>query len=244
MGRVIVRIRALLLVCTAALALVGAASAQSPGPGQNVLPPLRVAAIVRAAGFDPLFRPMRQGDTYVLRALDRNEVEYRLVIDAYTGRTVSIRATGEPGPYARVYHGGPGYGPYGGPRHGPMYGRVFGPDDDYDPRYGGPRPPPRVRPPQTTNAAPVAPPAQTKPTQIAAPEPNRTGETPLPRPRPYVMEATSSIPADAPKAEPQSTPPPPPAPQNPAPAAAPPAPAANTPQNNGGASMPPVAPLD
>jgi hypothetical protein len=236
-GRAIVKLRALLLACTAALALGGAASAQSPGPGNGALPPFRIAAMVRAAGFDPLFRPMRQGDTYVLRALDRNEVEYRLVIDAYTGRTISIRATGEPGPYARVYRGGPAYGP------APMYGRVFGPDDDrYGPRYGGPRPPPpQVRPPQTTKATPAPAPAQTQPTQLATPEPNKTNETPLPRPRPYVMEATSSIPADAPKAEPQNTttPPPtlPPAPQNPAPPAA-------TPQNNGGAAMPPVTPLD
>ena len=184
------KIRALLLVCTAALALAGATSAQSPGPapgpapgpGAGALPPFRIAAIVHASGFEPLFRPMRQGDTYVLRALDRNEVEYRLVIDAYTGRTISARATGEPGPYARVYRGGPAYGPYGG---APMYGRVFGPDDDrYGPRYGGPRPPLPLRPPQTTKATPVAPPAQAKPTQLATPEPNKLNETPLPRPRP------------------------------------------------------------
>src|ERR1700722_8502949 len=113
MGRVIVRIRTLLLVCTAALALTSAAAAQSPGPAPapayGALPPVRIAAIVRAAGFDPLFRPMRQGDTYVLRALDRNEVEYRLVIDAFTGRTISIRATGDSRPYARTYRGEPGY---------------------------------------------------------------------------------------------------------------------------------------
>src|SRR5580658_5307940 len=158
MGRVIVRIRALLLACTAALALAGAAAAQSPGPAYGALPPFRIAAIVRAAGFDPLFRPMRQGDTYVLRALDRNEVEYRLVIDAYTGRTVSIRATGDSRPYAHTYRGGPG---------GPVYGRVFGPNDDgYDARYGygAPRPPapPQVRPPQTSTATPVLPPGPNK----------------------------------------------------------------------------------
>jgi hypothetical protein len=242
MGRVVVRTRTLLLVCTAALALAGAASAQAPAPGYGALPPFRIAALVRAAGFDPLFRPMRQGDTYVLRALDRNEVEYRLVIDAYTGRTISIRATGEPGSYARVYRGGPAYGP------APMYGRVFGPDDDrYGPHYGAPRPPPpQLRTPQTSKATPAPAPAPSKPTQLATPEPNKTNETPLPRPRPYVMEATSSIPADAPKsadkvAEPQNTPPPPSAAAANPPPAAPPA---DMPQNNGGASMPPVTPLD
>jgi len=201
MGRAVVRIRTLLLACAAALVLANAAPAQSPDPGHGALPPFRIAAIVRAAGFDPLFRPLRQGDTYVLRALDRNELEYRLVIDAYTGRTISINATGE--------RGAPG------PYRGPVYGRVFAPNDDsYDPRNGyvAPRPlPPQVRVPQTSKATPTPPPGPNKPTQVATPatpvEPNKTTQAPLPRPRPYVMEATSSIPADTPKsADPPKTP--------------------------------------
>lgn len=234
------KLRTLLLACGASLALAGIASAQSSMPGSMpaptrpeampagyaALPPYRIARMVRASGFAPLFRPMRQGDTYVLRALDRNDVEYRLVIDAYTGRTMSVRATG---------HGGPGYGPY----RGPVYGRIFGPRDDrYDDGYGfgGPRPPvpPRVVPhprPAQANAQP----------NPAAPAAGST--TPLPRPRPYVVEATGSIPIESSKsAEPQKTPPAPenPVPAQPAPAAAP----ADTPHNNGGAAMPPVAPLD
>ncbi len=232
------KFRMLLLVGGAALALVGVASAQAPAPAPTAapvparpaypaLPPGRIAVIVRASGFDPLFRPMRQGDTYVLRALDHNEVEYRLVLDAYTGRTISIHALGG-GPYAArsgpyypgPYRGGPAYGPY----RGPVYGRLFGPDNPYGPRPLPPRDVPQVRPPQAAKA--------TQPL------------TPLPRPRPYVMEATSSIPADAPKpAEPQKTPPPPPAPQAPV-TAAPPAPPTDAPPNNGGAAMPPVTPLD
>jgi hypothetical protein len=249
-----VKLRTLLLACGASLALAGIASAQSsmPGPmprGYPALPPGRIAAMVRASGFDPLFRPMRQGETYVLRALDRSDVEYRLVIDAYTGRTMSARATG-----AR-----PGYGP----NSGPVYGRIFGPRDDrYDDGYGAPRPPlpPRVvshpRPSQPSTQPSSQPSTQpsaqpsTQPgtaTQATAPAPGDTAQAPLPRPRPYVMEATSSIPADAPKsAEPQKTPPPPPAPQNPVPATPPAAPASPIapPPDNGGASMPPVTPLD
>src|SRR5580658_9081885 len=99
MGRVIVRIRALLLACAAALALVGAASAQSPGPAYGALPPFRIAAIVRAAGFDPLFRPMRQDETYVLSLRDLNDVEFRSVLVASSGRSVSISATGDSRPY-------------------------------------------------------------------------------------------------------------------------------------------------
>jgi hypothetical protein len=244
MGRVTVKLRKLLLACGASLALAGIASAQSPvPPGNPGLPPGRIANMVRASGFDPLFRPMRQGDTYVLRALDRNDVEYRLVIDAYTGRTMSVRATGA--------RGVPG--PYGG---GPMYGRVFGPRDDrYDDRYAPPPAPlpPRVatRPhPSQPGTQPSTPSVQPgTATQAASPAtPANTAQAPLPRPRPYVMEATSSIPADPPKgAEPQKTPPPPPAPQNPVPAdpapatpAAAPVTPATPPQN----TMPPVTPLD
>jgi hypothetical protein len=251
-----VKLRTLLLACGASIALAGIASAQSPmpmsaptrpeamRPGYPPLPPYRIARMARASGFDPLFRPMRQGDTYVLRALDRNDVEYRLVIDAYTGRTMSMRATGR---------GGPGYGP----DRGPVYGRIFGPRDDRYDGYGsgGPRPPvpPRVVPhahPSQANTQPSAQPSAqpspqpSPPAQAAAPASGST--TPLPRPRPYVMEATSSIPVEPSKsAEPQKTPPAPPAPENPVPAQpAPAAPPADTPHNNGGASMPPVAPLD
>ncbi|HEY1545192.1 MAG TPA: hypothetical protein VGG01_22570 [Xanthobacteraceae bacterium] len=242
------KLRTLLLACGASIALAGIASAQSPMPmsaptrpeamprGYPPLPPYRVARMARASGFDPLFRPMRQGDTYVLRALDRNDVEYRLVIDAYTGRTMSVRATG---------HGEPGYGAY----RGPVYGRIFGPRDDrYDSYgFGGPRPPmpPRVVPHARPSQANTQLGAQPSPAaQAAAPAPGST--TPLPRPRPYVMEATSSIPVEPSKgAEPQKAPLAPPAPQNPVPTQpAPAAPPADTPHSNGGASMPPVAPLD
>jgi len=239
-----VKLRTLLLACGASLALAGLASAQSPvpptppGSGYRALPPFRIATIVRASGFAPLFRPMRQGDTYVLRALDRNDVEYRLVLDAYTGRTMSVHATGA--------RGAPGYGPYGRP----VYGRIFGPRDErFDSGYGyGPPRPPRIVthvPPPRPNTQPSAPPSTqpstqagtppAAPTQLAAPAPgSTTTQAPLPRPRPYVMEATSSIPADAPKsAEPQKAPPPPA-----------PTPPVHTPPNNGGASMPPVTPLD
>ena len=95
----------------------------------------------------------------------------------------------------------------------------------YEARYGyrraAPAPPPHVphraasHQPGTPTSRPSAPSSAT--TQADSPAaPGSTAQAPLPRPRPYVMEATSSIPVDAPKsAEPQKTPPPPPAPQNP-----------------------------
>src|ERR1700686_521994 len=128
MGRFAVKIRALLLLCGASLALAGAASAEPPGMGNAALdglPPGRILAIVRATGFDPVGPPVRDGELYRVRALDPDDIEYRIVIDARTGRTVSVREIGMPGPYRQAM---PAYGPYGGP----VYGRVFGPPaDDY-----------------------------------------------------------------------------------------------------------------
>lgn len=222
-------IRALLLPCGLLLALTCAASAQMagpPGPTLNPpgMPPQRILAIVRATGFDPVGRPLRHGNLYVQRALDPNDVEYRLVIDALTGRTVSIRPIAMPGPYPPM----PAYGPYAryqGPVYGPVYGGVFGPADDGF-GYGTPRPPrnvphARLPPPQ--------------PSATAQPHPSTTAQAPLPRPRPYVMEATGSIPADAPKA---------PAPQQAPDLRKTPGPPKAAPQDNGATALPPVAPLD
>jgi hypothetical protein len=211
-GRFAVITRALLLplLCGLSLALASAASAQPVSSAGTLydagMPPYRVLALMRATGFEPVGRPVRVGDTYRLRALDPNNIEYLLILDARTGRTVSVREIGMPGPYAAM----PAYGPY----RGPVYGRVFAPPaDDYGFGYGSPRPPRDV-----PHARPL-------------PQPSKSAQAPLPRPRPYVMEATGSIPADAPKApapqktpEPQKTPDPPP--------------------HNGGAAMPPVAPLE
>jgi hypothetical protein len=202
------RALSLLLLCGLTLAFASAASAQPVNSPlyDAAMPPYRVLALMRATGFEPVGHPVRVGDVYRLRALDPNNIEYLLILDARTGRTVSVREIGMPGPYAAM----PAYGPY----RGPVYGRVFAPpaDDDGFP-YASPRPPrdvPHARP---------------------QPQPSNSAQAPLPRPRPYVMEATGSIPADAPKA---------PAPQKtPAPQKAP-----DPPHDNGGAAMPPVAPLD
>ena len=227
MGRFVVTSRALLLLCGVSLALIGtavaepAAPAQAPSSGPNSvsdgLPPGRIVAMMRANGFDPMGRPTRTGDTYVVRALDPNDVAYRLVIDARTGRTMSMQAVAMPGPFQAV--------PYDG-RNGPVFGRIFsGPADAGYPSQRPPRNVPHAKPdakpaPQETAAAP--------------PPSEHDAGAPLPRPRPYVMEATGSIPTDAPKA---ATPPKtleaPAAQKTPEP-----------PKDNGGAAMPPIAPLD
>jgi hypothetical protein len=262
-GDQLVTIRALLLL--GGVSLVSVASAQSPSmsaaapppppaisapptmPAPAALdhpgmPPQRVHAAVRASGLDPIGPPARRGDLYVQRALDPNAIAYRVVVDARTGRIMSVRPLRAPGPYA-AYGGGP-YGPYP-PPYRPAYGRYYGPPpDDFGYGYGSPRPPravplARLSPPKTQPAQQPQsqlqsdqPPQQAH--QLPPPQPTTTAQAPLPRPKPYVMEATGSIPIDAPQS--------PPAPQQtPEPQKAPAPPA---PQSNGAAAMPPVAPLD
>ena len=232
MGRVVVKARSLLLLCGAALTFAGAAAAQTPPAGAvaDGLPPGRILAIVRANGLDPMGRPARTGEVYVLRALDPNDVAYRVTIDARTGRTVAIRAIAMPGPYQAV-------APYQR-SEGPVYSRIFGaPGDD---GYGSPRPPREVlhgKPPHSQESA--AAPASGSPPQSQS-SPENVAGAPLPRPRPYVMEATTSVPADAAPTV---------APAVAAPAASAAAPAAaqktlDPPKDNGGAAMAPIAPLE
>lgn len=179
------RLRALFILSGTLLALASAAGAEPAGPPPNVaagLPPGQIMAIVRANGFDPIGRPVRNGNVYALQALDPYDVEYRIVVDARTGRTVSLREIARPGPYVAVPH----------------VGRLV----------GGPAEGPALRPPHDVpHAAPAAPHGAPPPSQrsaaTTAPLPPQKAEEaalPLPRPRPYVMEATTSTPADPPAA--------------------------------------------
>jgi hypothetical protein len=246
-GDQLVTIRALLLLGGMSLALASAASAQSAGPpptpsppatiaapppaagpaAQPGLPPQRIHAMVRAHGFHPIGPPARHGNLYVQRALDPDDMQYRLVIDSLTGRTVSVRPMGMAGPYAYAP------GPYGTPPSRPV--RYFGPPpEDGGFGYGTPRPPravpaARLAPPQTQPAQ------QPEPQQQARPQPSTSAQAPLPRPKPYVMESTGSIPVDSAKPRvAQKTPEPELTPE----------PAKAAPPAGGSAALPPVAPLD
>jgi hypothetical protein len=88
------------------------------------VPPYEILRTVRAAGFDPLVPPLREGTSYVVRAIDFRGVAMRVVVDARSG---AIRD-------ANRIVSGPGlYGPYApGPYPPAPYGR-FGP-----PRYLAP----------------------------------------------------------------------------------------------------------
>jgi len=214
------KIRLLLILCAAPLAWAGEASAEPAGAAQSAavdgLPPHEIFAMVRSSGFDPVSRPVRSGRTFTLRAFDRYDLELNLVVDARTGRVLSANEVAAPRDAARR-----GPMPAYDPRDAPVYGRIFGPPEA---GFGSPRPPGNVPSVPSVQSVPSAPSvANVKPQEKAA------ARTPLPRPRPYVVEATGSVPvaADAPALQ-----------TNPAPATE------TAPKPNGGALMPPVAPLD
>jgi hypothetical protein len=81
------------------------AGAQVPGPSgaapfasgppvygggpRYALPPDQITASARAAGLEPLTRPLLRGAIYYMRAVNRARVEMRVAIDARSGRVLS-----------------------------------------------------------------------------------------------------------------------------------------------------------
>jgi hypothetical protein len=113
-----------------------AQSSPSPVPSlplRGFVPPYEILRTVRAAGFEPLAPPLREGTTYVVRAIDFRGVAMRVVVD---GRSGAIRD-------ANRIVSGPGlYGPYiPGPYGSVVYGRLPPPPyppDDIEAGYGPP----------------------------------------------------------------------------------------------------------
>jgi hypothetical protein len=93
----------------------------SPAPLRGFVPPYEILRTVRAAGFEPLAPPLREGTAYVVRAIDFRGVAMRVVVDARSG---AIRD-------ANRIMAGPGlYGPYApGPYAPAYYGRLAAPDE-------------------------------------------------------------------------------------------------------------------
>jgi hypothetical protein len=209
------------MVLSLVLPLLASASADAQTPVTGFVPPYEIVRTVRAAGFDPLAPPLREGTTYVLRATDFRGILMRVVVDAHTG---AIRDANRivPGPglygsagYPPGSYGPGGYGPggYNPPGYGPDgYGpRVYGPEGESR-AYGPDTSRPPVTPPATGQASADAmpPSAETPPSRIGAPtaaptEVDGLGEPPqqqsartsigppLPRPRPTML-ATQSAP--------------------------------------------------
>jgi hypothetical protein len=149
----------------------GASSPSSPAPLRGFVPPYEILRTVRAAGFEPLAPPLREGTTYVVRAIDFRGIPMRVSVDARSGairdanRIVSgpgLYGPYVPGPYAPVYYGRiatPSYPP--GDDIEPGYGRAalgttseLSPDDRHTSGVN-PAPLPRPRPANVAGAKPV-----------------------------------------------------------------------------------------
>jgi hypothetical protein len=195
-----VRVRLSLSAAFACLLLtVASGHAQSPPPilpplSPGFVPPYEIMRTVRAAGFDPLSPPLREGATYVLRATDYRGILMRVVIDAHTGAIRDAnRIVPGPGAYAPA-----AYGPYGPP---PPYGAPpYGasPYDDGPPPYGTPMrgdPAASEDPDDEPGFVPAHPPAGHPATRASV-----TILPPMPRPRP--AELVSGKPGDDVKAPP------------------------------------------
>jgi hypothetical protein len=81
-------------------------------PLRGFVPPYEILRTLRAAGFQPLAPPLREGTTYVVRALD-----YRGIPGLY-------------GPYMP--------GPYAPAHYGRLASPAYPPPDDVEPGYGRP----------------------------------------------------------------------------------------------------------
>jgi hypothetical protein len=172
-------------------------------PGYAVIAPPEVTAIVQSNGMKPLTPPMRYGPSYMLRALDPNGQEVRVVVNARSGRIIAVRPVFGPRyavvpPYGRPAAGVPlaedSYGPNprvaalppdadGPPGAGPGYGP--GPGPGYPPGAApahGPGAGPGYGPPPVGRAPGASPPGPAV----------QAGPPPLPRPRPKVASADSS----------------------------------------------------
>jgi hypothetical protein len=200
-------------VVTLVLTLLASASAYAQTPVTGFVPPYEIVRTVRAAGFDPLAPPLREGTTYVLRATDFRGILMRVVVDARTGAIRDAnRIVPGPGLYGPGGYppGGYGLGGYAPPGYGPGgYGpRAYGPESEprgYDPDTSRPPEiapsssgeasadamPPSMETPSSRIDAPTAPPAEVDRLDEPPQQPyvHTPVGPPLPRPRPATLSA-------------------------------------------------------
>jgi hypothetical protein len=181
------------------------ASAQSPSgfpPSPSLLlrgfvPPYEILRTVRAAGFDPLAPPLRQGTTYVVRAIDLRGVPVRVVVDAHSG---AIRDAN------RIVSGYGLYGPYApGPYAPGPYPPGPYPPGHYAPAFYARLPPSLYSPPVPDEMAVYGrlphvgtlelPPSDQDELRGPPTSPRFVGTSlvPLPRPRPTALAVTSAV---------------------------------------------------
>jgi hypothetical protein len=186
------------LAASVLLTLVAGAAAQSPPqpaaaapqpiPVTGFVPTFEIMRTVRAAGFDPLAPPLREGTTYVLRATDYRGILMRVVLDARTGaiRDVTRIVPAASGSLGVVL---PPYGPppYDTPYGAPVEYEVYPPTPQRPEEDVGPQLPQPIATPPVTHAK------------------ASRHKLPLPRPRPAGL-AASNLPAASAKAEEKGSP--------------------------------------
>jgi hypothetical protein len=161
-----------------------AAALPQPKPVTGFVPTFEIMRTVRAAGFDPLAPPLREGTTYVLRATDYRGILMRVVLDARTGtiRDVTRIVPAASGSLGVVLP------PYGPPRYASPY---------VDAPYGAPveyEVPPAALQPLEEGAAPqLSPPIAAPPVTHAK---ALLRKLPLPRPRPAGLAASQGSAAE------------------------------------------------
>ncbi len=198
-----------------AVTVVGSAPAFAQAyPPTGMLRRVEVLALVRSTGLEPLSRPVRQGPTFVLHAVNPAGREVRVVVDARLGHIVrviplaptrNVAGLGElplPPPYARPPAGiaavPDGYGPNS--RTAGLATDIDGPEP-YGSSYGSSSNGPAVDDGDLPEAPRRA--ATTSATTAA----KRSAHAPIPRPRPKLAAAE---PVEAPRvtpAAPRVTPP-------------------------------------
>jgi hypothetical protein len=167
------------------------------------MPPQEIGKILRANGLVPQATPVRNGEAYQVRAIDRRGRQMRVAIDARYGDILMVRpiVMVPPGAYGpRPYGPPPGYdddmptGAIGAYPPPPGAGRAAALTPAHPPI---PRPKPAAKPAAATPSTPQAAPA---PAASAAPPAASAPETPAPA-------ATTSPPAAGPPAAAPSLPP-------------------------------------
>jgi hypothetical protein len=176
------------LVSSAALAQPAPLSAGPVAGLGPVMPPQEVVRILRADGFIPQATPVRNGEAYQVRAIDRRGRQVRVAIDARYGDILMVRPIVMVPPYAL------GPRPYGPPRG--YY------DDDLPTGAVGAYPPPPGAAPSDSTAtlAPARPPIPrpkpaAKPVAVAPAPPSEAKPTP-----PATQTSTAAAAAPAPAA--------------------------------------------
>jgi hypothetical protein len=142
------------------------------------LPPHEILAMLRAAGFEPVVRPVRGAGVFFVRALGPDEEDVRVTIEARTGRILEV--------YPMGYAG----------RAFPRAHRLAAPRVIYDPSAGFE---------DMTGALPVPP--RGVPGGATLPNARKATAPPLPRPRPgeavAAVPAAKPAAAAAPPAPPE-----------------------------------------